>query len=120
MRSEINSITSIRKAKKVYEALHAVYASIVDEKHLEHADWMFRNSTFYKENGIAWWRDRCVSVADGIINKHAKVNRAIEPSPETLAWGGFLGGERVIYMDKAKEADITARVVSIINEAKAA
>lgn len=42
--------------------------------------------------------------------------RFIPPSPETLSWGGFLGGETVVLTDhEAAEAE-AARIIAMIPE----
>ena len=44
-----------------------------------------------------------MEVSNSIVHEMATVSVFIPPSPETIAWGGFLGGNREIYMDNEKE-----------------
>lgn len=56
--------------------------------------------------------------ANAIVNHRCEttVSRFIPPSPETLAWGGFLSGETVSYTkrDDEKEADAISEIAAII------
>jgi hypothetical protein len=40
----------------------------------------------------------------------------IPPSPETLSWGGFLGGTHCHWTDHAAEAEATAEIARLIQE----
>lgn len=117
MRAAIKAINSKKTAKRVYEALSAYYRTLVDEKTANHHDGMFHDSTFYKADGLPWWRDRCVSVAEDIISKQSVRSHFIPPSPETLAWGGFLGGETVHIKDAGKASSAMSQVLDIISKA---
>ena len=49
----------------------------------------------YKVGGKAWMRELLLTARCGWIATTQKTSVFIPPSEETLAWGGFLGGEYV-------------------------
>lgn len=101
---QINSIKTVGKAEKVYRALRASYGQRVGEKQADHSDRMFQRSCEFKVGGLAWWKARCRSVAWDVVSSDSRVSHFIPASPETEVWGGFLGGERISYTNKAAEA----------------
>lgn len=103
--NSINALKTVSKAQEVHAALYTSHVQRVGEKQAAHAVKMAKLSASYKEGGLAWWKWLCVCVARDLIDLDAKVNHFIPASPETIEWGGFLGGERVIFTDKAAEAD---------------
>lgn len=117
MYNEIKSIKTVARAKKVWEALFASYTQRVGVNTADHHDKMFRDFPMHKEGGLAWWKDRCRSVAQNLVQVDSTVNHFIPASPETEAWGGFLGGERLVYTNESAKADtenmIAARVAGI-------
>lgn len=114
MYDQINSIKSANKAKALFKALHAAYIIRVGAKQAEHEDRMAVHSSQYKPNGLAWWKDRCRAVAYSLVAADSVVNHFIPASPETKAWGGFLGGERVMYRDKHAETDAETMILDLI------
>jgi hypothetical protein len=117
MLQEINTIKSIKTAQSAFASLSSAYAQIVGSANAEHHDWMFRRACHFKPNGLAWWRDRCRSVANNIVQQRSTISTFIQPSQETLQWGGFLGGEHVVYTDEAAEHRAVAEVRDIVAEA---
>lgn len=111
---EINNIKTVAKAEAVYAALSASYAQRVGNKQAEHSDRMFQRGCEFKPNGLAWWKARCRSVAFDVISAESTVNHFIPASPETEQWGGFLGGERLVYTNKAAAEDAEAMIASRI------
>jgi hypothetical protein len=111
MLAQINSIKTVAKAEAVYAALYASYTQRVGEKQAAHSDRMFHRSSQFKPSGLAWWKDRIRTVANLIVSAESTVNHVIPASPETEAWGGFLGGERLTYTDR-KSADAAEDMIA--------
>jgi hypothetical protein len=111
MLSQIDSIKTVAKAEAVYAALSASYVQRVGERQAVHNDRMFQRSCAFKPNGLAWWKDRVRCVAHLIVSTDSTINHFIPASPETEAWGGFLGGERLIYTDR-KAADAAEDMIA--------
>lgn len=114
MYSQINSIKSAAKAEAVFNSLYGLLVQRVGEKQAAHEDRMTQRASPFKPNGLAWWKDRCRAAAHSLVAADANVSHFIAASPETEAWGGFLGGERIHYVDRKAEAVamdmITARI----------
>lgn len=110
MYAEIKNIKTVARAQQAWEALTASYTQRVGEKTAEHHDWMFARGCEYKAEGLAWWKARCRSVAQNLVQEASTVNHFIPASPETEAWGGFLGGERLVYTNQAEKADMEAMI----------
>lgn len=117
MYSAINAITDKSKAKALHASLYASYVQRAGEKQAAHLDRMCISGSMWKAEGLAWWKDRCRAMAGAFVDADAKVSHFIPPSPETLAWGGFLGGEHISYMDKAKQADAEEMILARIARA---
>lgn len=111
MLAHINNIKTVAKAEAVYAALSASYTQRVGEKQAVHSDRMFQRSCEFKPNGLAWWKARVRSVAWDLVSAESTINHFIPASPETEAWGGFLGGERLTYTDR-KAADATEDMIA--------
>ena len=114
---DLKAITSIKRARQVHAALMRRLVQQVGQEQANHHDWMCASSAQYKAGGLAWWRDRCQSAAQNIINSGSRISRFIPPSEETLQWGGFLGGETVVYTDSRKAAELAGEVVELVQEA---
>ena len=114
---DFKAIASIKTARRVHTALMQRLVQQVGQKQAEHYDWMCANSTQFKANGLAWWRDRCRGAAQNIIGSGSRVSHFIPPSEETLLWGGFLGGETVVYNDPYKAADLAKEVEELVGRA---
>ena len=114
MYTEISNIKTAAKAEALFNALQEAYTQRVGSKKATHADNMFQRGCEFKANGLAWWKARCKAVAGCLVSCQSTVNHFIPASPETEAWGGFLGGERVIYTDKKAEADAEAMILDRI------
>lgn len=116
MYSEINSIKSVAKARKIFNTLSAELVSMVGEKQAMHSDKMFRigSGMSLTENGLAWWKARIRAVAYDISHKASASQHFIPPSPETLAWGGFLGGETLYMRDKQAEIIAENKIIQIV------
>lgn len=104
MYDAINGITNKAKAEKLFYGLFEAYTNRVGQASAAHLDKMTVGSSMYKPNGLAWWKDRCRSIAGALVASDCRVSHFIPQSPETLEWGGFLGGERLTYTDKKAEA----------------
>jgi hypothetical protein len=115
MYAEINSIKSVAKAEVIFSALSASYTQRVGEKQAVHSDRMFQRACEFKVNGLAWWKARIRSVSHDLVSADSRVTHFIPASPETLAWGGFLGGERISYTNKSAEADAMEMIASRIS-----
>jgi hypothetical protein len=117
MLAEINRIKTVARAEAVYTALFASYSQRVGEKQAAHSDRMILRSSHFKVGGLAWWKDRVRAVAHLLVSTESTVNHFIPASPETEAWGGFLGGERLTYTDRnaadAAEEMIAGRIAGL-------
>jgi hypothetical protein len=76
---------------------------------------------FYEEleilstrKGIRNQRDTAMRMAVEIILTRVQTSRFIPPSPETLSWGGFLGGETVVLRDRDLEEKLTDEIRGLI------
>jgi hypothetical protein len=69
----------------------------------------------FKSGGIAYYRELCLSHANAIVDRASARRHVNLPSEETLAWGGFLGGEILHWNDAdALEAAEAAMIKTII------
>ena len=59
-------------------------------------------------------RSAAMCAANVYVGFVAQQSSFIPPSPETLAWGGFLGGEPVVWTDRDAETAATETVALII------
>lgn len=114
MYNEIKSIKTVARAKKVWESLFASYTQRVGIKTAEHHDKMFRDYPGFAEGGLAWWKARCRSVAQNIVQAESVVNHFVPASPETEVWGGFLGGEQLVYTNESAKVDSEAMLAARI------
>ena len=64
--------------------------------------------------GIRATRDAAYVTANCMVSHCSTSVRFIPPSPETLDWGGFLGGEHVVLTNKDREAEATARIAAMV------
>lgn len=76
-----------------------------------------RASDNFKEGGVAYWRDVCLSHANGIMEAASREHHFLEPSKETLDWGGFMGGEYVSWTDARRWDDAEQKLVAEIRAA---
>jgi hypothetical protein len=60
-------------------------------------------------------RFAAMCAANCYVGFMAQQSKFIPPSDETLAWGGFLGGETVVWNDRDAEASAINAVRQIIN-----
>ena len=67
--------------------------------------------------GVRQLRDAAMQVACSTVHALSIRSSFIPPSPETLQWGGFLGGEALSWTDRDAEEQATAAVISIIRRA---
>jgi|WetSurMetagenome_2_1015567.scaffolds.fasta_scaffold00846_20 hypothetical protein len=118
LRSEIQAIKSIKTLRAVFSALFAHHLEIVGERQARHNDDMFTDGCEFKALGNRWWKERAISVAECIVAKESRRSRFIPPSEETLAWGGFLGGETVHWTDKDAKAAAIETIKKIIAQAR--
>jgi len=61
-------------------------------------------------------RSRAMSAGSWAVREASTVSRFIPPSPETMEWGGFLGGEHISYQDENREEAETAIILAIISK----
>lgn len=64
--------------------------------------------------GIRNAREAAMRMAVEIVLTRAVSGRFIPPSPETLSWGGLLGGETVTLRDNEIEEKMTAAIDRLI------
>lgn len=69
----------------------------------------------YKVGGVAYLRNLCVSHANSVIHAACTRQHFQPASDETLAWGGFLGGENLIWTDANALAQAEEEMVAFIN-----
>ena len=107
--TEIKKIKNVKTARSVWEALTASYVQKVGEAKAKHMDSMWQTggaAATYKAEGLAWWKERCLSVANAIVDQASVRSSYIPPSTETLEWGGFLGGEHLSWTDQAAKTEM--------------
>lgn len=68
----------------------------------------------FKVNGIAYFKDLCLSHANSIVHKASIRSHFIPPSDETLKNGGFFGGEYATWNDRDDADNETKKVLKII------
>ena len=115
--TEIKQIKNVKIARAVWEALTASYTQKVGEKTAKHHEGMWLSggaAATYKPEGLAWWKDRCLSVANNIVDNASVKSAYIPPSDETLAWGGFLGGEHLSWTNQADKAEMDEMIAGKI------
>lgn len=66
--------------------------------------------------GVRALRQAAMEAASFAVGSASQRSRFIPPSPETLSWGGFLGGETVVWTDDAAAESATERVAQIIEK----
>jgi len=68
----------------------------------------------FKAGGVAYYRELCLGHANAIVDRASARRHVQQPSEETLAWGGFLGGEIIHWNDAyALEAAEAAMIKTI-------
>jgi hypothetical protein len=114
MRNALKIISSIRVLKIVYNTLTNYHETISAQNRVDYADEMFTSCKMLKEGTVAWWRARCMNRCECIIKDASRIATFIAPSPETLADGGFLGGEWIHTTDSTKHDIAYNRVMDIL------
>jgi len=76
----------------------------------------FAGSNF-KIGGIAYYRELCLSHANAIVGCASTKSHYIPPTPETMEWGGFLGGTNCVWTDADAHEFATNMVVEQIRAA---
>lgn len=71
----------------------------------------------FKVGGVAYYRELCLGHANAIVHCASARRHVNLPSDETLAWGGFLGGE-ILYWNEADAME--AAELAMIETIKAA
>jgi len=64
--------------------------------------------------GIRELRTAAMEAASFAVGEMSQRSTFQAPSPETLAWGGFLSGSTLVWTDSEAEAEATAQVAAII------
>ena len=68
--------------------------------------------------GIRELRRAAMEAASFAVDEMSRRSSCHAPSPETLSWGGFLGGSTLVWTDEDAQAEATAQVAAIIASAK--
>ena len=64
--------------------------------------------------GVRQLREAAMQAASWAVHAHAQRSNFLPPSEETLSWGGFMGGETVVWADDTAEAEAIEAVRKII------
>lgn len=64
--------------------------------------------------GIRQMRLACMEAANFAVGNACLRSSRAAPSEETLSWGGFLGGETLVWTDKEAEARAVDEIAAII------
>ena len=64
--------------------------------------------------GVRELRHAAMYAATMITDDKSRRSSFIPPSPETLSWGGFLGGESVVWRDDAAYSEAVEECAAII------
>lgn len=94
----------------ILKALRAMYAE--DGKVFNEARFLCAGET-----GVRAARSTAMEMAVSIVWARSRRIRFIPPSPETLTWGGFLGGENCVWTDKEAEEAAEVAVCAVIKAA---
>lgn len=70
-----------------------------------------------KAKGVREMRFAAMCAANSAVHQASTRSGFLPPSPQTLAEGGFLGGEALVWTDEAAEQAATAEVARIIARA---
>ena len=69
------------------------------------------------EKGARNGREAAMWMACDLVARASTKSKFIPPSPETLSWGGFLGGEICVWTDEEIEQSTTDAVIAAIQVA---
>lgn len=67
----------------------------------------------WAEKGIRAARGAAMEMATIIVHRASVRSTFIAPSPETLSWGGFLGGETVVFRDGEAAEQATHEIAKL-------
>jgi hypothetical protein len=67
--------------------------------------------------GVRELRQAAMEAACFAVDEASRRSAFIAPSPETLEWGGFLGGSTEVWTDQDAERAATAEIAGIIARA---
>ena len=92
-------------------ALRERYMATYAEAHKGATPWPSNTTDVWDAaKGIRDMRTAAMEMACSIVHTKSTHATFIPPSPETLSWGGFLGGETVVVLDKEIEAAVTFEI----------
>lgn len=96
-------------------ALRDHYLSIYASKYNGKSPWPVNTTDIWNAaKGVRQLRESAMQAANYAVDEESSRSSFIPPSPETLQWGGFLGGEGLVWTDEGAEAEATARIAKII------
>ena len=100
-------------------ALTNNYLSVYAEKNGGQTPWK-RNTidVWNAAKGVRELRTAAMEAANFAVSEMSQRSTFQSPSPETLAWGGFLGGSTLVWTDDDAEAQATVKIAAIIASAK--
>lgn len=111
--SALKAIKSKAKLASLQAELEAHHVAAAGPKSCA-VELAYRHASAYKVGGAAYYRELCLSHANGIIHKASTQTHFLPPSAETLAWGGFMGGENLVWTDAQKADAAETRVLKTI------
>jgi hypothetical protein len=101
--------------KALSSALVVHYLAVYAEAHDGAAPWAGNTTDAWAmARTPTQLRTVAMEAANFAVGVMAQRSSFIPPSPETLSWGGFLGGEVVVYKDRDAESEVIAEVTEII------
>lgn len=98
-------------------ALRSHYLAVYAAKHNGAAPWAGNTTDAWDAaKGIGQLRTAAMEMANCAVHCSATRSSFSAPSQETLSWGGFLGGEVLVWNDNEAEAAAVAEIEAIIGE----
>lgn len=97
------------------DALQAHYLEVYAQRHNGAEPWPGNTTDVWKAaRGVRELRRAAMEAACFAVDTLSRKSTFLAPSEETLSWGGFLGGETLVWTDAEAEAAATAGVAAII------
>lgn len=101
--------------KRLNAALVENYLAVYAEAHNGAEPWAGTSTDVWNAaKGVRELREAAYQAATFAVHAAAQRSSFIPPSPETLSWGGFLGGTSCVWTDKDAEEAETAKIAAII------
>lgn len=99
------------------DALQAHYLAVYAQAHNGAEPWAKTSTDMWKAaKGVRELRRAAMEAANFAVDTLARKSTFLPPSPETLSWGGFLGGETIVWIDADAESAATAEIIELVRQ----